>query len=153
MKQKDLEYLIELGKKMNLQSPRSTQFPMFVVKQKVKVYGDKDWCAERERREDYDSAVCETCETNYADGAGEDYPDDCSECDEECFVHFNWEDEIVEVCGSFFTAEEAQKHIDLNSYHYRKPFVFGIPSWRNPEMQRVLNILSKLGGGVQGQYK
>jgi len=141
----DLNYLIELGKKMNQQSNRMTQFPMFVVKQKVKRYGDCSWCDEVERVDGVDyNDLCENCHKKMENN--EDYSEYCDDCDEKSFVWFKWDDKIVEECGSFFTSEAAEQHIRLNHYHYHEPFVYGIPSWRNFEMQKVLKILSKLGG-------
>lgn len=139
----NLDFLIDLGKRMNAQNNRATQSPMFVVKQKVRVYGERGWCSETERRDDSDGELCEECQKIEEEGG--ELPEYCPHCDDECFVSFNWEDEIVEDCGAFFTAEAAQNHIDCNGYHYHKPFVYGIPSWRNPEMKKVLEILSILG--------
>jgi len=149
----DLQFLRDLGNKINAQDPRGTQFPMFVIKQKVKVYGDSSYCSEKERREDYDGEVCEKCQRILDEGGY--LPEDCNDCDDECFVYFNWEDQIVENCGSFFTAEAAQQHIDQNYYHYTKPFTYAIGSWRNYELQNVLEILSKFGTGLEAisQYK
>lgn len=143
--EEDIRSLIELGKKINNQDPRGTQFPMFVIKQKVKVYGEQGCCSEHERREDYDGDVCEDCQKLLDND--EELPDECWKCDDECFVNFNWEDQTVEDCGSFFTAEAAKEHIRLNDYHYNKPFVYAIASWRNYELQKVLEILSRLGTG------
>ena len=144
MEKEDLDFLIELGKKMNEQNPRGTQNPMFIIKQKVRVYGESGCCNETERREDYDGDVCDSCQKLLDND--EELPDDCPYCDDECFVHFNWEDEAVEDTSAFFTAEAAQEHIDLNDYHYHKPFTYATGTWRNPEMRRLQNILAKLGG-------
>lgn len=144
--EEDKKYLLELSKKMNSQDNRATQFPMFVIKQKVKVYGREECCDELERKEEQDDdEMCETCSEKYEEGT--DLLDNCQDCDPRCFIEFNWEDETVEDAGSFFTAEAAQDHIDRNAYHYNKPFTYGIPSWRNPEMQIVLKIISSLETG------
>jgi len=148
MEQKDLDFLIELGKEMNTQNNRSTQFPAFVVMQKVKVYGDSSYCSEVERKnsDDYnwEDVLCDKCQKLLEDG--KELPDLCDDCNDEGFLWFNWEDKIVDNCGMFLTAKAAQRHIDENHYHYNKPFTYGISCWRNYEMQRVLEILSKLGG-------
>lgn len=157
----DEKFLLDLSRKMKKQNNRATQFPMFVIKQKVKVYGDSSWCSEVERKEEFDledyngnSNLCEKCEKIYEEqGAFSELPDYCEECDSDIYVWFNWEDETVEDCGSFFLAEEAQKHIDANDYHYHKPFVYGIPSWRNYDTQRVLTILAGLEGEVPNYYR
>ena len=144
MNKEDLKFLKELGKKMNAQDNRATQFPMFVVKQKVKQYLNEDYCSECERREEYNGSLCDKCQKLVDND--EELPERCDDCPSDVFDWFEWKDKIVEDCGAFFTAEEAQEHINMNSYHYTEPFVYGIPSWRNYEMQKVLNILSKLGG-------
>lgn len=146
MNDKDLQFLTELGRKMNAQDNRMTQFPMFQIRHKVKRYlsYDMDW-DEKERNFDGGGEICEKCEENYADGEGDDYPNDCDECDVECFRYFVWEDEIVNNCGNFFTEEAAEEHIRLNHYYYYEPYTYAIGSWRNEELQEVLNILSRLG--------
>ena len=145
LNKEDLVFLKKLGKKMNKQNNCCTQFPLFVIKQKVKRYGDSGWCSEVERLEEIDESLyCQKCLKKYE--KGKKLPDYCEECDSECFAHYNWEDEIVENVGCFFTSKEAKEHILLNYYHYHNPFVYGISCWRNYEMQKVLEILSRLGG-------
>jgi len=146
--EEDLKFLIDTGKEMNKQNNRCTQFPVFVVMHKVKVYGDSSYCSEVERknREDYNAeeVLCDKCQKLF--DKDKKLPDYCEECGSDGFSWFNWEDKIEDGCGVFLTAKAAQRHIDENYYHYYKPFTYGISCWRNPEMQKVLEILSKLGG-------
>lgn len=149
MEDKDLQFLIELGTKMNSQDNRATQFPLFQIRQKTKRYGQYDGC---ERDENYEGfGLCAECQKIAEDSGMSDLPDNCPDCDDECYRYFVWEDVPVNDCGIFFTAEEAETHIKLNHYHYCEPYVYGISSWRNPEMQKVLEILSKLGGGGEAK--
>jgi len=135
------KFLIELSQKMNEQDNRATQYPLFEVRQKVKNYcigGNNS-----ERTEDIDvDDLCPECKKLYNNN--KELPDYCDNCYSCCFNTFDWKDEIVDDCGVFFTAEAAQKHIDENHYHYNEPFVFATGSWRNPEMQKVMQIISSL---------
>jgi len=141
----DLAFLVKLGKEMNACNNRGTQFPMFEIRQKVKRWVEvgEDW-DERERVEDAQPyCLCPKCRELYDND--EDLPDDCDDCDEEAYNHYKLEDEIVDRCGMFFTDKQAQEHIDLNDYHYNQPFTYATGSWRNYDLQKVLEILSKLG--------
>jgi hypothetical protein len=46
--------------------------------------------------------------------------------------------------GAYLTSKAAQKHIEENSYHYDKPFIFVESFWRNKEMQTLRNLLMSL---------
>lgn len=154
MNANDLFKLTELGVEINAQDSRSTQWPIFVIKQKVKAYGDSDWRENSERKEGNDrSEICESCDKLLE--ADKDLPDYCEDCPSDHFIWFDWEDETVDNCGFFFSAKAAQHHIDLNHYHYNKPFVYAVSAWRNPELQTILNLLSRLGnnGEALEQYK
>lgn len=145
LEKEDLDFLIELGKKINAQDPRGTQSPLFIIKQKVKNYGPDGCCNEADRIDEPDrDYLCESCEKLLDND--EMLPEWCDHCDHDAFNWYNWEDApVIEDVGVFITAEAAQDHIDANDYHYCKPFTYGIGTWRNPEMKRVLEILSKLG--------
>jgi hypothetical protein len=54
---------------------------------------------------------------------------------------YHWVD--VPVGGQvYFTEAGAQRHIDLNLYHYNKPFVYVDSAWRNPEMKTLLDVVN-----------
>ena len=139
----DLKFLIELGKKMNAQDNRATQFVMFQVRQQEKVYTpDGDYSTRKDEIDGPD--LCGNCFELYKEN--KDIPEKCEDWDcRGSFVHYNLEDAPVSDIGLFFTAKVAQAHIDQNHYHYDRPFVYGVSCWRNYEMQNVLEILSKLG--------
>jgi len=138
----DQKFLEELSEKMNTQDKRSTSYPLFVVFDREKVYREDG--EETERDENYDGEVCEECETNYADGAGDDYPDECLNCPAEAFRRFNWEDRIQENDGIFFTADACNEYIERRRYAFNKPYSYAISSYHSEEMKRVMEIISKL---------
>lgn len=46
--------------------------------------------------------------------------------------------------GCFLTKRAAQKHIELNGYHYNNPKTYAMTAWRNPEFEKFLNIFENL---------
>lgn len=128
-----------IATEMMAQSNRSTQSPMFAIMVDRKVFMPyaPGYDLERERKEEVDyNDLCQACAIKT--DTGEDLPDSCDDCDDEAFNHFKLEDHLeVEMAGTFFTAKACQDHIDDNRHHYRNPRVYGIGSWRNPEMVAV----------------
>ncbi len=45
--------------------------------------------------------------------------------------------------NAFLTRKSLEKHIELNHYHYKNPVRFCSAAWRNPELQRLLEIVEK----------
>jgi len=138
--------LVDIGQRMAKQDNRATQNVMFAVMVDVKVPAP-DYLAEDQERKDSDyydlDMLCEKCADLHENG--EELPDHCDDCDPECFWSYRVEQKLeVETCGVFFTAEACQAHIDANHYHYSNPRVYGIGSWRNPEMQLVQKHLIEL---------
>lgn len=129
---------------MLTQSNRATQYPLFVVQEDVKVYGDESWCNHCERKEESDGELCEKCYQLQQDN--EDLPDYCMDCDSDCFVWYNWEEQFDLRSGVFFTAKACEEHIRLNHYHYIKPRSYGIGNWRNYEMPEVMKLLFTITG-------
>jgi hypothetical protein len=144
----------EIGHKMAHQDNRATQYPMFAVYEIVE-HSVGDGCGES-RRKDFDcfdlEDLCDKCAKLHEDG--EDLPDYCDECHPDCFWNCEEKLEPNLLPGVFFTAEACQKHIDENYYHYNKPVVYGIGSWRNPEMVFVIkHILTEAGEEIPSFYK
>ena len=134
----------DIGKEMAKQNNRATQYPMFVVYHEVE-RAVPDGCGESRRKPEMDSSLmCDKC--CEMEEANENPPDYCPDCDEDCFWNCEVEPEPDLTPGVFFTAEACQKHIDENHYHYQKPVVYGIGSWRNPEMQLVQKHLLEIAG-------
>ena len=136
------KFLMKLSQKMNLQDNRSTQYPLFQVRTKEKIYGEEGNCNEVERIDGTEGYMCDKCRKLYEND--KELPGYCEDCDSDCFDWYDLKYTPVDDCGLFFTAEAAQKHIDENSYHYTKPIVYGVSAWRNPEIQRVFSIISSL---------
>ncbi len=142
MDSKDEKFLLALGQKMNGQDNRATQFPLFVIQHIVRVpslFPDYDGC---ERKEDIKSEdLCENCRKLRSEG--DEIPDECDNCDSECFNFYKNEEQFDLQAGVFLTAEACENHIKLNHYHYNNPKSYAIGVWRNPEMENLLRILSK----------
>lgn len=51
---------------------------------------------------------------------------------------------ISEDSNVFLTKRACQAHIKANGYHYSKPHTYAMTAWRNPEFERVLNILQTM---------
>lgn len=56
---------------------------------------------------------------------------------EKCFC-------ISEQTGCFLTKRAAEKHIELNGYHYQNPVPYAMTAWRNPEFERFLKIFEEM---------
>lgn len=139
----------DIGHEMAKQDNRATQYPMFAVYEivevpSINVTGDGRY---------YSPDGC-TCgeQKGVADKEDDDF--DPAMHDETCVY---WIEEKLQPNlnpGIFFTAEACQAHIDANHYHYNKPVVYGIGSWRNPEMQLVQqHILEVAGEKIPSHYE
>ena len=53
-------------------------------------------------------------------------------------------DTIGEDANVFLTKRACLKHIEQNGHHYSKPRTYAMTAWRNPEFERVLNILQTM---------
>lgn len=51
---------------------------------------------------------------------------------------------VSQMTGCFLTKRAAQKHIELNDYHYTNPRTYAMTAWRNPEFERFMNIFENL---------
>lgn len=43
----------------------------------------------------------------------------------------------------FLTKEAAEKHIEINHYHYREPRTYAMTAWRSPEFERFLKLFKQ----------
>lgn len=139
-----------MAKQMAEQGNDATQYPLFVIKQKVKVYGESDWSSESERIPDGEGDLCERCQK--LEDENMDLPEFCYDCPSTLFAHFNWADETVDEVGVFFTKRAAKEHIRTNYYNYNQPFVFCTGAWRNPEMHKVMRWIFELAGVPMPNY-
>ena len=155
LSKENVDFLVQLGKKMNKQDNRSTAHVLFMVQVDKKVYVSSDWDSHdgTERKEDDEGLMCDRCKKK--EEKGKELPDWCEECDSDCFHFFKIERVTDDTAGVFFTAKACDEHIRVNHYHYRNPKSYGISAWRNEEMQEVQKILSILGsktGKVEHNY-
>lgn len=152
MNEEQQKFIKDLALKMKTQSNRATQYPLFVIQVKEKNYGDRAWCNEVERKSESDGVLCESCEKLQNENV--ELPDFCEDCDSECFVWFDWKETFDFRAGIFFTEEAISEHIKDNDYHYEDPKSYVICAWRNPEMQKIFEIIFALAGEeIPSQYK
>lgn len=60
-------------------------------------------------------------------------------------VRYYLEKEVVsQQTGCFLTKRVCQRHIELNGYHYNKGHTYAMTAWRNPEFERLLDILTNM---------
>lgn len=52
-------------------------------------------------------------------------------------------EEYMKLSGSFLTLEACREHIENNRHHYMKPRTYCDYLWRNPEMEKLTDILLK----------
>ena len=145
MRKEDLQFLKDLSKKMNEQDKRGTSYVYFMVRDKEKEYGDGDYGFDErgERREDVDEYdLCDNCKKLHDEG--EELPEDCSECNNECFHWFKWVKRIQTEHGTFLTAEACDEYIQRRRYAFTEPHSYGLSNYRSNEMRRVQEIISKL---------
>lgn len=88
-------------------------------------------------------------ELNDYDDIGEMYEFACDELDidssEITLVYYREIESVVtQETGCFLTKEACQKHIELNHYHYNNPHTYAMTAWRNPEFERLMNIIETM---------
>lgn len=142
--------LNKIGKEMVKQSNRGTQSVMFIIQEEQTRPGNEDY-------DEIDHFAYRFCEEHSTEDWGEgeviegkeDDPSIDKQVLHDCFLCDNipmvkeYVDRVRTV-GTFFTEKAAQDHLDENHYHYGKTRIYGISSWRNPEMQSVQKHLIDL---------
>jgi len=174
---KQYDFLVEMSKEMNVQDCVGTEHPVYCVfhKRKIVVDGDYDndgwaWvCSDNDYQEIDSSEVKGFLEETIAD-EGVYHHDKLVE-DEEILKRANdyihdgqddWDEEtVMDALGfkkiytkeidifvsAFFTMKAAKTHIEMNHYHYSKPYVYVTSGWRNFEMQMVQEVLKQITNG------
>lgn len=131
--------LLEVSKEMNVQDNCGTRLPIWVVYEDVCIYDTNRSTFEHIRRvEETEDIMCKSCSEKFVDGTA---PDDCYECDPDCFVSYKIERQPNLNAGFFFTQKACQEHIDQNHYHYNNPAPYAEGVWRNPELELVIAYL------------
>ena len=152
MSMEDKDYIKELGAKMAAQDKLSTSYPFWVVMRDVKHPTSSDYSDGRERRGDCSKDMCDGCRAASEDGAV--LPEDCRECDDECFYDYL----IVETPdlehGVFFTQEACADYIKARSYAMglnAHPYAFS--AYFSVEMKAVMRHLLEQGGTNPDCYR
>lgn len=148
---KDYDFLKNTAALMMTQDNKATANPLYCVYQKIKVItpegvGDHvGWLKDSESVSEKEvmDAVKQDCEA---------HPEKDNRTDDEVAEELGYEKyyyklEDVPVQGQTYLTElAAQFHIDKNSYHYHKPFVYVESAWRNPEIQNLRRIICAIFG-------
>ncbi|NFO86113.1 hypothetical protein FDC58_04815 [Clostridium botulinum] len=71
-----------------------------------------------------------------------DYIDEYTSYDQYSLVNYREEDYIAEDT-MFITLRECEKHIQANSYHYKRPIPYAMTAWRSPQVERLYKILQE----------
>lgn len=144
LSKEEIAKLQEIANEICTQNNRATSNVLFMVQTDAKRYVSCDWDWEyMERREDYDRIdLCDTCKKLYDEN--EELPEECNDCNTNCFVYYNIEQKLSDKAGIFLTSKACDEHIKLNHYHYWNPISYGISAWRNPEMQLVRKFFKSL---------
>lgn len=135
-------FLNTLTEKMKDQDNRATAFPLFVIQVDKKEYCNDELAEKIERKGESYGNFCSDCQEKM-DNA-EEIPEYCERCDPSCFIGYRIIQDFDLTAGVFLTAEACEEHIRLNHYHYINPKSFAVSSWRNPEIQTVIQLLFKL---------
>lgn len=156
------QFLGELTQRMTTQNNRATAYPLYYVYDKEEisvgdtvdsdrvVLRDEDW-SEVEEFTDEEGQVWkfdkEQMWTNQDTGEEitsfelqDNYARDLA------IEYLRKVSKPITNVGPFLTEQEAQAHIDANSYHYNEPYIFVHSCWRNSELQQVIRILFTLTG-------
>ena len=173
MSKEDLEFLIDLQDRMNKQdeSPSSCDFqasPYFwgVAENKIEWGIDPDYCSDEvcyyydgeeynsieeckelfkdlidEEDDDYETQLKEI--ENISDWCDIDNYNDENDIDGNIVYGRKVEDVISKHTGCFLTKQACKEHIEKYGYNYSEPHTFAMTADRNPEFEKVWNILKK----------
>lgn len=136
----------EIKNELLTQDNRWTSWPIYIVVEDKKIYGvDSGGSDGRERKEDYDDPLCESCEA-LAEGNGPDYPDECEDCPSDAFVYYRIEHDVPNLYGAFFlTAKACEEHLAANRHHYNSTaHSYAISACHNDELQKIIGHIKSL---------
>lgn len=162
--EKDLDFLIDLQKRMNEQDCDCQASPYFwSVAENTVTWGinpnNSDEVAYYNDCESYHTVEeCKEFFRNYWDEFDDEIDEIENFDDVEKFndrhnmdgnlVYGRKEYNIISPqTGCFLTKQACKDHIAQNDYHYSEPHTYAMTAWRNPEFERVWNILKKMDWG------
>jgi len=140
------DFLLNLSKELRSQDNRATADPIFCVYQLERFYtedGDHECyvCDGEELDKDF---VQESIAQYRKDNLGCALSDDAI-IEELGYRILRYDFKEVPVSGQcYFSEKAAQEHINQNSYHYNKPFVYVESAWRNYEFQSIREMIIQL---------
>lgn len=139
-----LSPMAEIGERLRTQDNMATAHPMFVVFEKMPVYGNEfaDYHSDIGVTWTHDGeAVASDLEDSLEAGwvASRNVPDGYARAQ---FVEV---DSFVTAC---FTREACERFIEANAHNLRKPFVYVASAHRNREWQAVRAFLLSIAGGA-----
>jgi len=156
IKDESVPRLLKMIDEISTQDPLMTARPLYEVRDYREIVVDRDYDHDRVIFVDAD------CDYETLDDAGllekfnewaeeNEKPDDYLK--HKSFDQIDWmqkdeffeENNINEIAvkdverthGVYYTRDAAQAHIDANHYHYKKPFIYVVSAWRNPEYDVV----------------
>lgn len=136
------ERLLEMAKEIRTQDNLSTAEPIYVVRQKKRIYGfaagysDNVAYLDDEGQEQEPSAKTEELERQYEDGElDEDEDEDFPALTRTRYI------DIEENVQYFFTRVGAQAYLDSNKHNMNKPFIYVESAFRNYEWQAIRQLL------------
>ncbi len=134
-----------IKKEMLSQPNRGTFLPLFIVVEDKKIWGMSPDYADGRERKDPDNIdhewLCEDCQEKEL--TDEELPEDCEECDTECFVSYRLEKQVPNMRAAFFfTAKACDAHIAANPHHYNSTaHSYAISAYYNHELQTVMKFI------------
>lgn len=169
MKKEDIDFLRELQHELNTQEHDEQASPRFWG-----IIEDVEYPASEDCYDNayiYDNADCEVRSYEQIvdwvdDIISDEHPELKDEWNEDVKENYeledlcewikdnlDWDVEVVysrnyeklsEETGCFLTKKAAKRHLELNHYHYKNGKTYAMTAWRNPEFERVLNILQTM---------
>lgn len=161
--QEDIKFLKELAHDLKTQDTDCTATPVFFqIMQRKDIYGiDSDYADDMciVIGDEYDTF---TAFGDAIDFCEEYFSDSCNGEEWEMVKESNSLEEIHEFLkdieidstytgyqknheyeNSFLTRRACEMHIKRNHYHYKTPVVYTNHAWRNPEFERLMQIVQK----------
>lgn len=151
------DFLINLSKEINTQDNLATAHPLYCIFDKEDVptssdYSDKyawlSYDCDYHIDGDDKKSIKEKIQS-YKDDNPEEVENMKDMGEDDAMEHM----EFKKVYGiekerftgnAFLTMKAAKRFIELNHYHYKKPYVFVTSAWRNDEMQTIMGIIKEL---------
>lgn len=116
----------------------------------IKIYHDGDLYSISDYKElllaydVYEEDEVEINNCNYADDLIEIAKEISDYHKYDYIVETRIEHRITTQTGCFLTKRACKKHIEKNDYHYNNPRTYAMTAWRNPEFERLINIIKVL---------